>query len=52
MVCCCNSETRDLVFADSSAAAAVAAAILDLVLLDGGLMETRGVNLVACRYHA
>ena len=34
------SCTRDLVLAEGSAAAAVAAAILDLVLLDGGLLET------------
>ena len=34
-----RSCTRDLVLAEGSAAAAVAVAVLDLVLLDGGLLE-------------
>ena len=48
VVGCCSDKTCDLVFADGGAAVAVAAAVLDLVLLDGGLLETGGVNLVAC----
>ena len=44
---CYNGETLDIVFTAGGAAAAVAAAIFDLVLLDGVLMEICGVDLAA-----
>ena len=43
---------KHLVFAEGSVAADVVVAFLDLVLLDGGLVKTCGINLVACRRHA
>ena len=46
-----RSCTRDLVLAEGGASTAVTAAVLDLVLLDGGLLETC-IALAACRHRA
>ena len=51
MMGCSGGESFNLVFIKGSAAADVAAAFLDLVLLDGGLLET-GVAFAARRRHA